>query len=185
MGTNAQALLNTFATVATALCGGARIDSDHVMSSIFSFGFKDVEKRAPGGVHDAFRQVMVFDHPRDLQVLNRNAMISFGVRFGGLEMEIAALPSDLEMGLGCVPSCFATSVAALFAPAQGPLLAPECLLRGAKIAWVFYRVAKRVGQEHLESNVKANIRVSTRRGKVCRLGSGFTDNEGIPMSIGP
>ncbi len=117
MGTNAQALLNTFATVATGLCGGARIDSDHLMSSIFSFGFKDVEKRAPGGVHDAFRQAMVFDHPCDMQILNRNAMISFGVRFGGLEVEIAALPSDLEMGLGHVPGSFAASMAALFAPA--------------------------------------------------------------------
>ena len=50
-----ERLVNQFPTVAACLGGEARIDSDHSMSSILSFGFKDVEERAPGGVQDGFR----------------------------------------------------------------------------------------------------------------------------------
>jgi hypothetical protein len=66
MGANTQTPMDECATTATCLGGGARVDSDHLMSSLLSFGFKNGEKCAPGGVHDAFGQVMVFDHPRDM-----------------------------------------------------------------------------------------------------------------------
>jgi len=65
MGSHTQRLLNECATVATGLCGEAWIHSDDLMSSTRSLGFKYVEERAPGGIHDGFGQVMVFHHMVD------------------------------------------------------------------------------------------------------------------------
>src|SRR6266567_3983388 len=49
MRTYRQRLLHYLATFETLLRGEARVHSDDLMSSVCSFGFKDVEERAPGG----------------------------------------------------------------------------------------------------------------------------------------
>ena len=79
MRAHTQALLNECATVATPLCREARAHSDHLMSSVLSFGFKDIEECTPTGVHDGFRQVMVLDHVDDLKVFYGNMVILFGI----------------------------------------------------------------------------------------------------------
>ncbi len=88
------------------------------------------------------------------------------VLLGRLEVKITALTRDFKMGCGDVPGRFPASVAALFAPAQGPLLASEGLLRGAIIARVRNRLALRVSQEHFQANIKTDIRVRTLTGEV-------------------
>lgn len=128
MRTNTQGLVQKCATVATHLCGEARVHSYHLMSSVLSFGFKDGEECAPTGVTDGFRKQMVLDHVEDTQVLNHNVMIAFRVLFGGLEMEITALTSNLEMGLCRIPSSLAAPVTALLATGKCALFASERLL---------------------------------------------------------
>ena len=124
MCTHTEGPLHPFPTVAARLSGEARVDSDHSMSSILSFGFKDVEERAPGGVQDGFRQMTIFHHPINVEVLNGNLVILLAVRFGHFEVEITALSLDLQMSVRRTPC-------RLLAPLRA-LLASEGLLALAK-----------------------------------------------------
>ena len=75
MRTNTQRLLNECSAFVACLGRETRIDSDHLMSSTGSLGFKNSEKRALTGVHDALRKMMVFHHIADCQVFNSNMVI--------------------------------------------------------------------------------------------------------------
>ncbi len=183
MGTHRERFLHDFATLVAFLAGEARIDSHDLMSSICSFGFKDGEKRAPTGITDGFGQRLIFEHATDVQVLNDDMVIMISVLLGRLEVKITALTRDLEMGLCHVLGRFPASVAALFAPAQGPLLASEGLLRAAIIARVRNRLALRVSQEHFQANIKTDIRVRTLTGEVFLWRWCFAHDEGVPMPI--
>lgn len=185
MGTDRKRLLNDFATFVALLRGEARTDSNHLMTSSFSLIFKDIEKRAPTGVHDALGQVMVFHHGGDRKVFHCDTAIAFGILLGYLEMMIAALPVDFEMRLRHIASGFFTAVTALLAAAQGTLFASQGALGGAIETWVFHCVALAIGKEDLQPNINADIRMLACRGKMRRLRCGFTHDEGIPMPIGP
>ena len=119
MGSYRQRFLHDFPTLETFLGSEARVDSDDLMTSSCSLVFKDVEKRAPTGVQNAFCQGMILHHVEKSQLLNRNHLVLFGIAFGRLRVKVAALPLDLEMGL-----CRATGgLAAAFHPhafTQGP-----------------------------------------------------------------
>ncbi len=131
MGTHRQTLLDDLTTVVTVLRGEARVDSYHLMTSSCSLFFKDVEKCAPTGVHDALGERMVLHHVENAEVLNCNHLILFGISFGRLIVKITALPLDLEMRLCGTFRGFSPAVTTLLAPCYQALLAPERLLRGA------------------------------------------------------
>ncbi len=185
MRTHTEGLLNQFPTVAACLCGEARIDSDHSMSSVLSFGFKDVEERAPTGVHDGFRQMMIFHHPIDVEVLNSNMVILLGVLFGHFEVEITALPLDLQMGLRRTTCGLLAPFRAFLASAQLALLASEGLLALAKELRVFHGSAFGVGQKDFQSHIDADIGVRTSSGSMFSLRLRLADNERVPVSIRP
>src|SRR4051812_26944119 len=98
MRTNAERLLYDLSALRALLGSEARVHSYHAMSSIFSFGTENFEECPPTGVHDAFRQMMVFDHIGNLKVFYDNALVPFSIRLRGLEMVISPLTIDLEMG---------------------------------------------------------------------------------------
>ncbi len=60
MGTHRERFLDDFSTPVAFLAGESRINSHDLMSSIRSFGFKDVKKRAPTGITDGFGQMLIF-----------------------------------------------------------------------------------------------------------------------------
>ena len=177
MGSHGKRFLHDLPTLKTLLAGETGVHSNDLMSGAFSLGSENVEERATTGIQDGFRQRVQLHHSEDYQILYHNAMILFGVRFGGFEMEIAALPFDFEMSLGGTPSGLPVSLAALLATAHHALLAPERSLACAVIARVLDRVSFRVRQEGLESYVKANIRMLTLRGKMGSRRSGWTGME--------
>ena len=74
MSANTEGLLNKLPTVATCLGREARIHSDDLMTSSLSLIFKNVEKRTPTGIHDGFRQVMIFQHVYDLKIAVRMSL---------------------------------------------------------------------------------------------------------------
>ena len=162
MRTNRERLVNQFSAVATCLGGETWVHSDHLMSSTRSLGFKDFKELTPRGVQDGLRPVMVLDHIGDLKVLYRDTVILLGVRLCHLEMVIAALTIDLEMGLGYVFGGLAAASTAFVATAHRTLLAPERALRGAIEAWVLYRVALAVGQETLQSHINPDVSMCAR-----------------------
>ena len=183
MRTNTQTLLDEFATLAALLRGEVRIHSNHLMSSVFSFGFKDVEKGTPRGIHDGFRKMMVLDHIRDVKVLNGDMMVLLGVVFRRLKVEITALTANLQVSFRRITSGLAASVTAFLASAHLTLFAPQSALRRPIKARVVYRVAITISQEGLQAHINADIRMRT--GGRCMFGSGlgFTHHEGVPMTV--
>lgn len=183
MRTDTEGLLYQFPTVTACLCGETGVHSDDLMTSSCSLIFKDVEERAPRGIQDGFCEMMVFDHIADSQVFYYNVVIAKSIGFGCLEMVIAALPMDLEMGLSNVTSGFAPTVAPLLASAQLSLFAPERLLRSAIEAWVLDGRPFTIGQEGREPYVNADISMVADTWQMFSLWLRFAHNEGIPVPI--
>jgi hypothetical protein len=183
MRTHAQGLLNERPAVAACLCGEARIDSDHLMSSTCSLGFKESEKCAPTGVHDGFREMMVLDHMTDSQVFDTDTMIVLAILPGYLKVEVTTLASNLEMGFRGVLSRLAAAVTAYLTTGKRTLLASERLGRRAIVARVLNRLAKGVREERFQANVNADIGMLTGRGNMFSRWLGFTHKQSIPVSI--
>src|SRR5712692_188237 len=108
MGTDGKRLLDPLTTPIAFLRGVAGVHSNDLMSSTLSLGSEYIEECAPGGVHDALRQMMILDHIGDLQVLNGNMVMGLSVLLGNLVVEVSTLPLDLEMGLRRALGCFTT-----------------------------------------------------------------------------
>ena len=99
MCTNTQTLSYECATLAACLCREARVHSNDLMSNTCSLGSENVEERAPTGVEDRFRKMMVLDHVEDTQILNGDMVIAKSILPGNFEMMVAALPVDLQVRL--------------------------------------------------------------------------------------
>ncbi len=97
MGSYRQTLLYDLPTLVTLLACETRAHSCDLMPSTCSLGREDSEKRAPTGVHDGFREMVIFHHIADLKVFYHNMLIAFGIRFGCFEMMITPLTMNLEM----------------------------------------------------------------------------------------
>ena len=183
MGSYRQTLLDDLTTLVTFLACEARVHSNHLMTSSCSLLFKDVEECAPTGIHDAFSEGMVLYHVENLKLLNSNHLVLPGVLFCRFEMEITALPRNLEMGLRRATSSLATSMTALLASAHRSLLASQGFLRGAIVARVLDGMALAIRQEGLQPYINADIRMLTDALEMFRTRFRFADDEGVPMSI--
>ena len=115
MGSDRQTLWYDLPTLVAFLRGETGVHSDDLMSSTLSLNFKNVEERAPRGVHDALGQRMILDHVENSQLLHSDHLIVFSVRLGRLIVKIPPLPGDLEMGLRRAPSSFTASMRPLLA----------------------------------------------------------------------
>ena len=93
MGSHRQTLLHDLTTLVAFLRGETRIDSYHLMTGSCSLIFKNSEKRAPTGVHDALCQGMILDHVENRKLLNSDHLIVFGVLFSNLEMMVTVFES--------------------------------------------------------------------------------------------
>jgi hypothetical protein len=183
MRTHRQRLLENLATPKAGLRGVVGIHSDNLMTSSYSLVFKDSEKCAPGGVHNALGEMMVLDHPFNVEVLNGDMLIGLSVALRDLVVEITPLPRDLEMGLCRTPARFPASVRALLATGECALLASERGLTLAKVAWIRNGAAFAVGEEGGETNVNTDVRMRTCGWAMFCLWSSFTDKEHIPVSV--
>ena len=147
MRPDAQRLVDHLPTPIAFSRGVGRVHSNDLMSGAFSLGGENIEERTPGGVHDAFCEMMVFHHAIDVEVLDGNMMVLFRVVFSDLVVEITALALDLEVRL-CRPlGGFSTPFRPLLPTCYRALLAPECGLTLAVVAWVLDGVAFRVREE--------------------------------------
>src|SRR5258708_9323437 len=138
MGSYRQTLVDDLPTLVTLLAGETRAHSNILMSSTCSLGTENREKRAPTGSDDGCSEMVIFDHMTDSQVFYHNALIALGIGPGCLEMVIAPLSIDLEMGLCYVLSSLTAPLPAFLAPGLLPLLASLGLLRCTIEALVYY-----------------------------------------------
>jgi hypothetical protein len=72
MNTNAQFFLNYRPAPRAALAGVAWIDPHCLTASLFRFAHQDKGKLIPRCISNTFGKAMVFEHPINVQVLNRN-----------------------------------------------------------------------------------------------------------------
>src|SRR2546425_133788 len=159
MCTHGKRLLDDLPTPETFLRSVVGVHSNDLMSSTFSLGSENIKERAPGGVHDGFGEMMVFDHAVNVQVLDGNVLILFSILFGDLEMKVTALPLNLQMGLCRTLGGFPTSLRAFLSTCNRALFAPQCGLTLAVVAWVLDYVAFAVRQEGLQTYIKTDIRM--------------------------
>ena len=183
MSANTEGLLNKLPAVTACLCGETRVHSNDLMTSSCSLIFKDVEKRAPTGVHDALGKMVIFHHIGDLKVFHGNVVILFSVPFGGLEMVISALSIDFQMRFSNVASSCTASVTALLATAQLTLFASQSALRGAIEARIVNRLAFTISQERFQSNINTDVSMGTGAGGMLGLRFSLTDDKRVPVPI--
>jgi hypothetical protein len=184
MRTDAQRLLDDLTTPIAFLRGVAGVHSDHLMPSTCSLGFKDIEERAPRGIHDAFCEMMVLDHAVNVQLLNGNMLIGLGILLGNLIVKVPALPLDLEVSLCGAPCSFPSPLTPLFPTGYCALLTPKRLLALAVVVRIVYCTSFGVRQEGFQPNIDPNSRVLTHTWSMLRMRLSLTDNQGIPMPIG-
>ncbi len=185
MGSYRQTLLYNLPTVVTPLAGETRVHSYDLVPSTCSLCTENSEERAPAGVHDGFRKMVVFHHVADSQVFHHNPPVALCIWLSRLEMMIAPLPIDLEMCLRHILRGFPSAMRTFLTAAQLALLPSECSLRGAIETWVRNGVPLAVSKKGLEAHVNADVRMSAVLWCMLSLWKSLTDDEGIPMSISP
>ncbi len=185
MGPYRQTLLYDLPTLVAFLRGETWVHSDDLMSSTLSLHFKNVEERAPRGVHDALCQGMILDHVENLKLLNSDHLIVFSVLLCRLIVKIPTLTGDLEMRLRRATSSFTASMRTLLASTYRTLLASQGFLRGTIEARVLDGMALTIRQERFESDINPDVMMRAVRGSMFSTWLCLTDDESIPVSIGP
>jgi hypothetical protein len=183
MRPDGKRLVDNLPTPRAFLRGVGRVHSNDLMSSTLSLGSENIEERAPGGIHDAFCQMMILDHIADLQVLNGNMVMGLSVLLGNLVVEVSTLPLDLEMGLRRALGCFTTTLRPLLSTCYRALLASKCGLTLAVVVGALDGVPFAIGQEGFQPYVNTNIRMVARAWGMLLLWFRFTDKQSIPMPI--
>lgn len=153
------------------------------MSGACSLGTQDIEERTPTSIHDGLGQMVILHHIDHLKVFNHNAVIAFRIGFRRLELVIASLTANLEMGLSNVTGGFLASMAPLLATAQLTLFASEGLLCGPVKPGILNGVAVRVRQEAFQANINPDSRMLARAWGMLLLLCILTGEKGIPMPI--
>src|SRR5215472_965604 len=190
MRPHTEAFLDVLATPAALLRGIARRDSNHLMAGSLSLVAQDVKKRAPTGVVNTLGEMVIAHHPYHVQVLYAEAAVPLSIPLGGLEVEVAALATDLQVLAGDFAAGFATAMAALRAAADGALPVRQALLPPTIVSGILHRLALGVGQKHFQAHVQPNrgmiaIRLSGMCFSESILGQRLTDDQRVPMSISP
>ncbi len=184
MCTNTERLLHDLSAFVTLLACEMGGHSYDLMPSTCSLCTQYSEECAPTGVHDAFRQVMVFDHVGDSQVFNDNTPIAFSVRLSRLEMVVTPLTLNLEMGFRHVFRSFTVSMTPFLTSAHLALFTPECALRYAIETGILNSVTLRVRQERFQANIYPNVRMFTVSWFVLSTWLSLAHDQRVPVAIG-
>ena len=108
-------------TLAAILGGERRRNFPHSPPSFFRFGVEYRKESSPCRVTDAFGEMMILDHPTDVQNFDRDVVELSDQLKRDFVQEVEPLPLDSQMLL-CQSSCSLSSVvAAAFLPTDGAL----------------------------------------------------------------
>ena len=185
MRPNRQRFLNILATFEAFLRRVARVNSDHLTTSTRSLVCQDKQKRTPRSVKNALCQFRACQ-PLNIQVFDHDCRVRIGVLLRSLEMKVAPLAFDFQMGLCHTTRHFSAATATLLASTQSPLFAAQTSLTGPKEARVFNRVALTVGKKHFQADIQANrTAIGIRRRQIACCLRQFAHNQRVPMPIRP
>jgi hypothetical protein len=125
-------------------------------TSLFRFVYDDGYELRPTGVMNTFRQMMVLDHPLDIQIFEFDDTI-FSSKFVRLfEMMIPPLPSHVLMLAGQQANRFLSSPAPFFAARHSSLRCLQFALRLTMILRIRNSIVIREMSESLETHINPN-----------------------------
>jgi hypothetical protein len=125
-------------------------------ASLFRFVNDDGNELRPTGVMNAIRQMMVLDHPFDIQIFEFDDTIFLG-KFGCLfEMMISTLPSHVLMPPGQQANGFLSSPAPSFAARNSSLRRPQFALCLTMILRIRNSIVIRQMGKCLETHINPN-----------------------------
>jgi hypothetical protein len=143
---------------AALLRGVRRPYFPHSPPSLFRFGRQYQQESSPGCVTNTFGEVMVLDHPANLQIFDREVIKLSDQRQAHLVQEVEPLPFDLQVLTRQKADSFTTVVAPAMLPADASLCRFQSSRRTAQVLWVGDGRARRKGSELLNSKIYADTR---------------------------
>src|SRR5262245_38747608 len=112
MLSHCQCLSHPFSTTTTILRRERRGHFYQFSPLSLGFAFESHDELVPARIADAFRQVMVFDHPFDIQVFHSYHPELINQSPRRFVMKVSALPFDFQMPPGQQQDCLLTPLTA-------------------------------------------------------------------------
>jgi hypothetical protein len=125
-------------------------------ASLFRFVNDDGNELRPTGVMNTFRQMMVLDHPFDIQIFEFDDTIFLGKFVCLFEMMISTLPSHVLMPLGQQANGFLSSPAPSFAARNSSLRCLQFALCLTMILRIRNLIVIRQMGKSLEAHINPN-----------------------------
>ena len=116
-------------------------------TSVFGFVFENEHEHVPPGILDTLGEVVILEHPGDVQVLYEDVAVSVGVGLGSLEHEVSALSFHLQVQHGSRPASPSSPMAPLLPTGDAALLDPEFVLGLSEEPRSLDRMSIRVSKE--------------------------------------
>lgn len=156
MFTLIQRFLNSVTTTAAILRSEGGRNETHHATSIFRFVRVDIEKRIPCRIRDAFSEMMILHHPRNIQILKgKGVELSQQIKRAFVK-EVVSLPRYLQVLFRQKPNSFPAIAAPMFLTRDGALRGLQPPFGLPQILWILNPLARRKSSEVLDTNIQTD-----------------------------
>src|SRR5215471_5932837 len=136
LDTNGEWHFLPVAAIAANLARVSRVHSFKRPASVLSFAFRYREKASPGHVIDCLREIVVFQHPSNVQIFDRDRVKSSDKIGRYLVVKILATARYFQVRPGYFDSLFGAPLRSLFLARKPSLLSLQVLQRVLEMARV-------------------------------------------------
>src|SRR5262249_33486046 len=165
------------AAIAANLARVSRVHSFKRPASVFSFAFRHCEKASPGHIADCLREMVLFQHPANVQILDCDRVKSPDQIARYLIVKILATSRNLQMRPGDFDSLLGAPVRSPFLARKSPLLSLQIVQGVFEIARILNLFSVRERGETANADINANGLSGWRRW--CRFRY-LANNKSIP-----
>lgn len=162
MLTSSEHLTDSCATRAAILTGVRRWNFPHSPSSLFRFGREYRKESAPCRVTNTFGEMMILDHPANVQRFNRDVVKLSDELQADFVQEVEPLPLNSQMLLCQKVRCFTAVLTASFPSADATLRDLQPSFSLTQMLRVGDSHARRERGEALKANVQTDTRARLR-----------------------
>jgi len=163
MFTLTQRFLNSVATPTAILRSECSRNESHHTASLFRFVRVDIEKRIPCCIRDTFSQMVILDHPGNVQILKGKSIELSNQVKRALVKEIVSLPRYFQMLLRQKLNSFPAITAAKFLAGDSPVRGLESPLCRPQVLGILNRFSGGESGEVLDPQVNADRSPSLRQ----------------------
>lgn len=162
MHPNSKSLRNISSTVTTYLRSAIWIHTDDFATSAFCLVAKHLDELIPTGIRYRFSEMMIMDHPIDIQLFDSDETILVNETSTKFMEEIHPLVSDLFMASGNFDPCFTSVIASFDFTTKPSLQSFESSFRLDKASRVFDLCSIGEAGEPFQSNINTRLFISIR-----------------------